>query len=58
MTMISMKSRIITAIKRAIMQIPAPSQKASIGFGNFNANPDNSGKKVMLKRILCIYYPV
>ena len=32
---ISMESRIITETKKATLQIPAPSQKTSIGLGNF-----------------------
>ena len=35
---ISVESRIITATKKAILQIPALSQKTSVGFGNLYAD--------------------
>ena len=54
----SVKSRIITATRKVTMQIPVLSQKLASILVICMPIIDNSGKKVVFKKILYIHYPI
>ena len=54
--MMSVKSRVITATRRATMQIPVPSQKLALVLATSVLVTDG-GKEVVV-RVLYIHYPI
>ena len=55
-TVMSVRSRVITATRKATIEIPAPSQKLASVLATSIPMTETSGKEII--RVPCIYYPV